>query len=514
MANERILVVEDNPSNVKLARLLLEKAGYEVRVAGDSAETLETLRSFAPRLILMDIQLPGMDGLTLTRQLRASGILGDTIIVAVTAYAMQGDQERAKAAGCDGYITKPINTRTFVDQVRGYLKEVPAEPAPQPEADPNDLLSELRNTFIAEGTESSHKYSDKDHGGSDADARRRIVHHWAGMAGTLGFPEITAVARELENVLATQPDGWTLRAPELFGQLNSLFSNLMGTGGLPVVPQELAQDLASKRIGLIGFNEQESIRVRATFNHVSAVVRDLGALSTGLGLEALQTHDLIVLNACTEEGVRSWDSILAQPVLQQNILVIASRSALLDPKLGLLDRAVDFVLEPWDSEELLCRAQKVICHKSALPQRQAEQRTKPAVLIADDDPLIHSLLTPMLNKLGIDCYAAKNGGETVELVSKLSPDLLILDVVMPVMNGLAVLREIRKTQQNSSIRILMLSARQQRSDISMALAFGANDYAVKPFDPEDIVLRVTRLLPQRSGAGVDKNQTVLLRDPA
>src|SRR5271170_1867351 len=142
MAQEPILIIDDNPSNVKLAQLLLAKAGYEVRTAGDSEEALEKLRSFSPRLILMDIQLPGMDGLKLTRHLKDAPATRDAIIVAVTAYAMRGDEERAKAAGCDGYLSKPIDTRTFVNQVRQYLERSSAPPNKvQPKGgDPNDLL--------------------------------------------------------------------------------------------------------------------------------------------------------------------------------------------------------------------------------------------------------------------------------------------------------------------------------------------------------------------------------------
>jgi len=117
MAHEPVLIVDDNPSNVKLARLLLTNAGFDVRTASDSREALETLASFSPRLILMDIQLPGMDGLNLTRHLKELPASRDSI-VAVTAYAMRGDEEKAKAAGCNGYMCKPIDTRTFVSQIR------------------------------------------------------------------------------------------------------------------------------------------------------------------------------------------------------------------------------------------------------------------------------------------------------------------------------------------------------------------------------------------------------------
>ena len=122
MNGEPILIVDDNPVNLKLIRVLLACEGYEVRTAGDAEEAFDTLRSFHPRLILMDLQLPGMDGLELTRRIKAAPSTRDTVIVALTAYAMKGDEEKALAAGCDGYITKPIDTRTLPGVVAGYLR--------------------------------------------------------------------------------------------------------------------------------------------------------------------------------------------------------------------------------------------------------------------------------------------------------------------------------------------------------------------------------------------------------
>ena len=507
----RILIVDDNASNVKLARLLLENSGFDVRVANDSQEALEILGSFSPRMILMDIQLPGMDGLTLTRHLRQDGIAKDTIVVAVTAYAMEGDEERAKAAGCDGYISKPINTRTFVDQVRSYLKQPPEKAVAQPASDPNDLLRELRNEFLADAMESSRRYALDQPIGGQTDMMRRMAHHWAGTGGTLGFPEVTAVARTLEEIIETHPPGWEKQTSQLFAELNSIFTGLMATGGAAAMPKALEHAFISKQIGLVGFHEAESARLISAFATVHATARDLGALRQGLGMDALREHDLIVLNASSDEGADAWDSVSTQPVLEHPILVVASRSALLDSKLALMDRATDFVLEPWDAEEILCRAQKVICQDPEPRPQKSQRNAKPTVILADDDPIIHRLLTPMFNKMGIDCYSAYDGNAARDAANSLSPDLLILDVVMPGMSGMSLLREIRKERKNSRLPILMLSARQQRSDISMALAYGANDYVVKPFDPEDIVLRVKRLLSHEAGP-TDENRAALAQD--
>ncbi|MBI3563530.1 MAG: response regulator [Gammaproteobacteria bacterium] len=122
MADEAVLIVDDNLTNLKLAKVLLTSEGYRVRTAIDAEQALEILTEFQPRLILMDIQLPGMDGLELTRLLKADPKTRDITVVALTAYAMKGDDEKALASGCSGYISKPIDTRRFGAEVARYLQ--------------------------------------------------------------------------------------------------------------------------------------------------------------------------------------------------------------------------------------------------------------------------------------------------------------------------------------------------------------------------------------------------------
>ena len=127
MAGEAVLVVDDNAANLKLANVLLAADGYEVRTAIDAEHAIEVLKVFQPQLILMDIQLPGMDGLELTRRLKADPKTRTVTIVALTAYAMKGDEAKATASGCSGYIPKPINTREFGAQVARYLQAASAQ---------------------------------------------------------------------------------------------------------------------------------------------------------------------------------------------------------------------------------------------------------------------------------------------------------------------------------------------------------------------------------------------------
>lgn len=116
-----VLVIEDNEQNLYLTTFILEKHGYEVIQARDGQKGIELANQVKPTLILLDIQLPVMDGYAIARELRSSPALADVPIVAVTSYAMVGDREHILAAGCTGYIEKPINPDTFISEIEQYL---------------------------------------------------------------------------------------------------------------------------------------------------------------------------------------------------------------------------------------------------------------------------------------------------------------------------------------------------------------------------------------------------------
>ena len=118
---KRILVVEDNEKNMYLIGFILRNNGFEVIEARTGEEGIELANKEKPDLILMDIQLPGIDGLETTRRIRESEADGKVPIVALTSYAMTGDREKALNAGCTGYLEKPINPETFMDSIEKYL---------------------------------------------------------------------------------------------------------------------------------------------------------------------------------------------------------------------------------------------------------------------------------------------------------------------------------------------------------------------------------------------------------
>jgi two-component system cell cycle response regulator DivK len=121
----RVLIVDDNHMNVAIAQVVLLAEKFEVETASDGLEAIRMVASFGPDLILMDIQMPGKDGLEVTRTLKADRATQHIRIVAFTAFAMRGDEARMRAAGCDGYLSKPIDVKQFGAQVRAFLPVAP-----------------------------------------------------------------------------------------------------------------------------------------------------------------------------------------------------------------------------------------------------------------------------------------------------------------------------------------------------------------------------------------------------
>jgi len=125
MPGELVLIVDDNPTNLKLLAFVLSAKGYDVVTADGAESALRALEASRPRVILMDLQLPGIDGFELTRRLKANADTRDIVIIAVTAFAMKGDQDKALAAGCDDYVSKPIDTRSIHQVVARHLTKLP-----------------------------------------------------------------------------------------------------------------------------------------------------------------------------------------------------------------------------------------------------------------------------------------------------------------------------------------------------------------------------------------------------
>jgi CheY-like chemotaxis protein len=129
LQGNRVLIIEDNLLNLELAADLLEAGGFRVCQARTAEEGLRLAREAVPDLVLMDVSLPGMDGLAATKELKANPATRHLTVIALTAHAMKGDEALALRAGCDGYLAKPIDTRTFAKRVAGFIASASPPPA-------------------------------------------------------------------------------------------------------------------------------------------------------------------------------------------------------------------------------------------------------------------------------------------------------------------------------------------------------------------------------------------------
>lgn len=228
MNHETILIVDDNPENLRLLELVLLNEKFTVRTARSAKEALEALDASVPDALLTDIQMPDTDGLELIRRVRLNPLTREMAILAVSANAMKQNIEEAFAAGCDDYITKPIDTRTFAASVRKQLKlGRKSEARPQNDAAVSQETLLLHRKFLAD----CQRQVEQLLGCTNDSVRRqracRILHQCAGTAGVLGHPDVTTLARDLETHSSA------LSEQEFSGGLRRLSDVLEGLIHLP-----------------------------------------------------------------------------------------------------------------------------------------------------------------------------------------------------------------------------------------------------------------------------------------
>ncbi|MEP7352582.1 MAG: response regulator [Acidobacteriota bacterium] len=198
MNRETILVVDDNPENLMLLELLLDYEGFKVQTADSANEALKALSNSLPGVMLTDIQMPEVDGLELIRRVRMEARTRELPILAVSANAMKENIQEAYAAGCDGYLTKPIDTPTLAAAVREQLEhgrkrgDTQGSPVAQPEQ------AKLRNgEFLMTCAQQIEQLLSPVRGVLFREQASGILHDCAGTAGALGYPQIATLARDL-----------------------------------------------------------------------------------------------------------------------------------------------------------------------------------------------------------------------------------------------------------------------------------------------------------------------------
>jgi two-component system, cell cycle response regulator DivK len=494
MAGEPILIVDDTPVNLKLTRILLVNEGYKVLTAASAEEALEVLRDFRPSLILTDIQLPGIDGLELTRRLKSEESTRNITVVALTAFATAGDEKKALEAGCDGYITKPIDTRSLGARIREFLDRrgdavepggggTPSNFAPLPATE----MYALRRRFLSEGLDRVRRMLIDMDGRFIPEDASKIIHQWVGTGGLLGYSAISRLAREAETLLSERPlENSQLR--EALTRLALAFTT----------PKEarddspdaaVAQALGGKRVGLVGLPAGQARQLTEALERVRASATPLDRVDApeAAGCAAL---------------VASVSSVVSREAPERRggvpLTLVGSREELLALPPWIQALASEYLMDSWQPEEALVRLTLALSRPlearldRGRPQAGAAVSSRPRVLVADDDSAVVELLRTAIENFGMECISAGTGTAALEAIRLRKPAATVLDVNMPGMDGYAVLAAIR--QENLPTMVLLLTARQQEQDVIRGFALGADDYVVKPFSPMELVARLKRLL--------------------
>ena len=497
MAGAPILVVDDAPVNLKLMRMLLTHAGYDVRTAACAEDALEMLSDYRPELILADIQLPGMNGLEMTRQVKNDPRTSAIKVVALTACAMKEDRDRALNAGCDDYISKPIDTAVLASKVGELL----ARPAAEPTAlRPASLdMEAMRRQFLADGSENTRDWLANLDSGLDQSRVAGQLHQWVGSAGLLGYSQISELARHAETMLLREPVE-TDEVREALVELVQCFSTELDSEFPPA--KDYTEALAGKRVALVGFSSKRADFLCTLLEQAKARAR-LFEAAEGPASLAIQNCDLVLFHARPETRHSEWFTAPAADAAPIKLVLMGEQRELVAMPAALRARAIDFLVGRTETQEVMMRlafavsrdlprAAEAIPAAPVAPVRARTTVTNPRVVLADDDSIVHALVGATLQNHGMTCRTAQNGHDALNLIRSEQPHAAVLDVNMPGMDGFQVLAAIRA--EKIPTRVILLTALGQEKDVLRAFDLGADDYLRKPFNPFELVARLKRLM--------------------
>lgn len=408
-----IVVVEDNDLNLKLVTALLGSGGYQYFTATNAEEGIQLIKTHIPDLVLMDIQLPGMDGLSATRVIKDDPSTTHIPVVALSAHAMEKDQLAAQTNGVAGYITKPFSTRTFLEKIAGYLPSTaPCTPSPSP----------------------------------------------------------TMLNRDRILVVDDEP-------------------------------------LNLKLIEAILSDEKYEIKCLTS------------------GKAALETAtqflpDLILLDVIMPDlnGFEVLKSIKTHPDLQSvPTVLITQLDSPKDKATGLEAGADDFLNKPLNAEELKVRVRSLLRMKRykeqldgrksstqrifASPDPEDQQRYHsdlPVVLIAEDDERDAKLLNEHLSQFACRTVRVTSGQEALKKIKAEKPDIVLLDLLLPDLNGWRICRQIKDNEGTRNTQVAIITSLKDLDSRIRGIEAGTDDYLLKPIQPEEFRARLSALLKKKA----------------
>ncbi len=422
MANENILVIEDDHLNLKLCRSILEMEGFNIIAAMAAEEGLKLAREHHPDLILMDIQLPGMDGLTATGIIKRDPDLKDIPVLALTAHAMDGDDHKAYAAGCSGYITKPIEVQAFSETIRQWLKSKATTP------EQSETMPALSQTAPR-----SSRY------------RKTIL-----------IVDDELLNRKLiSGMLASEP-----------------YALITAAGG---------------HEALTRVNEQ--------------------------------LPDIILLDIMMPDmdGYEVTKILKSNPETQAIPIILITALADYQNKIkGLETGADEFLNKPVQSEELLTRIQSLLRMKEyhdRLASKMTTEKTftnriglsntknqtlQEVVLLVEDSREEQALFISHLTEQPYRLLVAANGREALELVENERVDCLLIDILLPDMDGFSLCKKIHDDEAFRHIQTVGITSAEDLSLKIRGIEAGFDDYLIKPVNFTELKVRIKALLKKKA----------------
>jgi two-component system cell cycle response regulator len=428
MNNKRILVVEDNALNMKLVRSLLNFGKYEVLEAEDGEKGLLMMREHKPAMVLMDIQLPGMSGLEVTHLMQNDPILRTIPVVALTSHAMEGDEERALKAGCIGYVTKPIDTRSFLKNIQQYL---PADnPVPIQRQQP--LQNDTPISTVAARIDANY------------------------------LPKVLVVDDE--------PLNTKLLAAQIPSDQYSVLCAYNGHEALEIAekfrPELILLDVMMPNMD--GYEVTMKLKAMPTTSHIPIIM-----------ITALQDSEdkAKALEAGAEE-------FLSKPINKVELLARIN-------SMILLKRYREQLALRMKSEEQVigCDAQKV-------PIKNKEICPATILLVEDNDKDI-TLIKAQLNDLPFEILISRNGEDAIAMVKEKKIDLVLLDILLPGINGFEVCSTIKGLDQVSPPQVVIITSLNDLSSQIKGAELGADDYLVKPINGRVFRARINSLVRKK-----------------
>jgi two-component system, cell cycle response regulator len=413
MKKQTILVVEDHPLNMKLVRSLLHPAGFQVLEADNADQAIQMASNLRPDLVLMDIQLPDMDGLEATRIIKGRKESAHIPVIALTSYAMPGDELKASEAGCSGYITKPIDTRGFIQTIKKYL-----EP----------------------GIEITEKPEQKERSGK---------------------PRILIVDDDLLNIKLLKAK----LPPDKFEPLSAQNGEQALRMALNEIPDLILLDIMMP--GMDGFEVSRKLRANPLTQEIPIIV-----------VTALEGLDDKVRGL--EAGA---DEFLNKPV--NTIELLARINSLLR-----LKKYRERLSVRSKSEKLLFRSQ------DSKEKSEETEVTGKILLVEDNDKDIQMFLR-YFDGSPYSVACEQSGEAALARLEREPFDLLLLDVLLPGIDGFEVCRRLKNMKQTRDLQIILVTCLPHPENKIKGIELGADDYLIKPVNSRELKARAKVLMNKK-----------------